>query len=93
MIISSRRGFIGGVAAVLAMPAIVKADSLMRLRGISMPILHRRWVLFYSGYTDTTMVRLDVSKRALPWPQYARAPEQRIIDFSERVHADYIKKA
>jgi hypothetical protein len=54
---------------------------------------HRRWTMFYSTYSDRTMVRLDVSKQALPMPKGAQAPEQQIIDFAERYAAEQIKEA
>lgn len=34
----SRRGFIGGFFALLAAPAIVRADNLMRCRGVIVPM-------------------------------------------------------
>jgi hypothetical protein len=43
----ARRSFILGVASALAAPAIAAAANLMPLRGIVMPVLHRRWLAFY----------------------------------------------
>jgi hypothetical protein len=55
-----RRSFLTGLGALLAAPAIVKADSLMRVRGIVMP--ERIPIPVYDGYDpihDLSMWRVD----------------------------------
>lgn len=43
----TRRGFVGGLVALLAAPAIVRVSSLMQLR--STPIVVPRWRITYQG--------------------------------------------
>ena len=48
----NRRWFIGGL---LAAPAIIQANHMMKLRGIVMPFVHKRWEAYYKPATDQIM--------------------------------------
>lgn len=69
-----RRSFLFGVgAALIAAPAIVRAASLMPIRGIILPIdlggtFHRSTI--ESGMPEPTWRRLYYGARDLPFTQY-----------------------
>lgn len=77
--ITSRRAFIGGLTALFAAPALVRADSLMKIRGA--PLYFHRVVGFYDIGIDQLF--LSVQKDTQPIFTYDPAdlrPPQHIVD-------------
>jgi hypothetical protein len=68
MIQPSRRGFLVGLGVVAAAPAVVRAESLMRLRGLVVPTYYYRALSCYEITTDSVIVRLDKAQHLLPTP-------------------------
>jgi len=64
-IIASRRGFLGGLAAALAAPAIMRVDSLMKLppvwarKTIAPAYVHAAWLDPALGLTDLDLHALS----------------------------------
>ena len=54
----NRRGFLGGMIAAVAAPAIVRVDGLMRVRGIVMPVPTR---------TNLTISEITRHARVMLW--------------------------
>lgn len=71
----NRRAFLAGLFAA---PAIVAADHLMPLRGIVMPVLNHRWLMFSDESTDTIWMRHDVSQMPLEMPRGCRMVPERL---------------
>lgn len=55
----NRRGFLGGLSSLVAAPIVMRADSLMKLRGYSLQI-SRRWLAACDVSTDMIIARYDV---------------------------------
>jgi hypothetical protein len=87
-----RRSFLTGLGALLAAPAIVKADSLMHIRGVVLPALDRRWLLWYGAASDALGVRLDVANFKLAIPQYASPAPEHIQATLERLYPELIDR-
>jgi hypothetical protein len=58
-LILARRSFLTGLGAMLAAPAIVKADTLMRVGNINHILYPVRGLVHYQVVTDRLCVRID----------------------------------
>lgn len=57
--ILARRSFIAGLASLLASPAIIKADTLMKVGNIDHLLYPIRGLVIYSMMRDQLIVRID----------------------------------
>lgn len=78
----NRRGFLGSILAACAAPAIVRADSLMRivpLDTVILPAFHPDAILMEADAIDGGLVALDRMLRE--WSQYDLAREATITRY------------
>jgi hypothetical protein len=59
----SRRGLIGGLAALVTAPAIVRVESLMPVKLVDLN--YTRYIFDYFIATDSVIIRIDKSNRPL----------------------------
>lgn len=67
-----RRGFLLCLTGIIAAPAIVKASSLMTLRGVTLPPEQRevdQWIFHAVGETDRDV--FDFATDGLDWEGYS----------------------
>lgn len=57
----NRRGFLIGLGALLAAPVVVRAGSLMQIKGVVQPWpRNHRWIAAYEIVSDQILARVDV---------------------------------
>lgn len=88
----ARRSFLAGFAGLLAAPLVVKADSLMKIRGVALPRVSMRWLTDYAIGEDRMYARLDVLYGRLTMPRFAQGLEPGLIANLERQYAPIIQQ-
>lgn len=74
-VLIARRSFLAGFASILAAPAIVKADALMRVGNIDYLLYPMRGLIAYDIQTDEFLVRIDRANFQLRVPSVGRGVE------------------
>lgn len=88
MLETSRRSFLGGLAALVASPAVARSESLMQVRGIVLAMRPHRMLAAYFIATDEIMVRADFSyshKLVMPKGGVFVLPEELKRKYEERM--------
>ncbi len=69
-LILPRRGFLAGLGSLLLAPAVVKADSLMKVGNIDHILYPMRGLVDYNIMTDSLYVRVDRANFPLQIPKH-----------------------
>lgn len=78
MIVPSRRSFITGIASLIAAPALVRASSLMQIRGE--PLWGRDWIAAYNIAIDALTIRSVSPERWQRWRETGEPVGATLLD-------------
>lgn len=79
-LILSKRTFLTGLSSLLMAPAIVKADTLMKVSNIDHILYPMRGLIVYNIGTDTLQVRIDRANFQLSTPKVGCGVEYILTD-------------